>query len=254
MAQVLLGFVASTLIACSATQLPEPRRVHVLHEASPSSAPEVAPVTNAPVDVSVEPDVPTVTPSIDPDADLADRVMAWITRPRGPAWSKKWVKDAAFRFNPRVALKKGWPLEDWVRNEFVPAALAAAQGAHAPGQWPDAELLIVKAYWESRWKPDQVGRFVVRNGRLVHGRGGELGVMQIKPRICAQYTGHGEECADTRVNMRIAATILREHLVACEGRPRYALTYYGSGNGCAPPRAAERTVFIWADQLRRIRP
>lgn len=78
--------------------------------------------------------------------------------------------------------------------------------------------------------------------------------MQIKPRICARYIHSGEDCADTRVNLRIAATILRELLQSCgEGRHRQALRAYATGRGCAPPRYAEKAATVWAQQIREAR-
>ena len=231
-------FVAGGLLGCTA---------HARLPASTAATAVEAAATSQQAPVAVEPEAVAVaedTPAPLVTDDLAARAFAWAMKRR----------DGPFRFDPRVMKRKGWPGEAWVRDELVPAAIAAAEGARHPERWPDPELLLVKAWWESRWKPDAVGRFVVRNGRVVPGRGGELGVMQIKPRICARYMSPGEDCADTRVNLRVAATILRQHLATCEGRPRYALRFYGSGRGCAPPRRAEKTVFVWADQMRNIRP
>lgn len=181
---------------------------------------------------------PHLDPTVYPD-ELAGRALGWVTR----------RPDAAFRFG---AGRRRDGDEAWVREELVPAAIDAAQGARFPEAWPDAELLLAKAWWESRWRATQVGRFVVVAGRVVRGHGGEVGVMQIKPRICRRYVRAGEDCADTRVNLRIAATILREHLAACgAGRHRQALRFYATGQGCAPPRFAEKTVTVWAEQIRR---
>ena len=172
--------------------------------------------------------------------ELADRTLAWVEHRR----------DAVYRFSA-FGMRKGWPSRDWVRSELVPAALEAAQGARYPDDWPDAEVLLAKSWFESRWRPDEIGRFVSVNGRVVRGTGGEVGVAQIKPRVCRRYLRPGEDCADTRVNLRVAATILREHYAVCVGRPAYALRFYATGNGCGRPRNAERTVMNWAEQIRR---
>lgn len=172
---------------------------------------------------------------------LAARALAWVDR----------RPDGAFRFG---AGRRRDGDRAWVASVLVPAAVDASQGAHFPEAWPDAEVLLAKAWWESRWRATAIGRFVVVDGRAVPGTGGEVGVMQIKPRVCRRYVQAGEDCADTRVNLRIAATILREHLEACHGRPRFALRFYATGNGCAPPRYAERTVTNWAQQIRETVP
>lgn len=200
-------------------------------------------------------EVPAVVegPAVDV-GDLPDRALAWVHRPRGIGWSDRWIREAVFRFQPRVMARRSWPGENWVRSDLVPAAVLAAQGARYPDGWPDAELLLAKSWWESRWRPGEIGRFVVVNGRVVPGRGGEIGLMQIKPHICARYLGPGEDCADTHTNLRVAASILRELLETCGGRPRYALRAYATGAGCAPPRHGERTVIAWAQQLRERAP
>jgi hypothetical protein len=175
------------------------------------------------------------TPAAGPSS-LADRALAWVRhRP-----------DAAFRFDAKIAARRGWPGEDWVRAELVPAALEATQ----VGGWPDAEVCLALAWRESRWRPGEVGRFVMRHGRIVPGRGGEVGVAQVKPVNCRRYAP-GENCADTRVNLGIAATILRERFTACDSRPRWALRAYATNGTCAPPRYGDRMVSNWAEQLRR---
>jgi hypothetical protein len=164
---------------------------------------------------------------------LADRALRWVLE----------RSDGAFRMRERGS-------RNWVRNQLVPLAERAVDGL----PWPDAETLLAKAYWESRWRPA-----VIRPGS------GEHGLVQLMPRYVGRYLREGESRADLlkpEVNLRVAAARLRDDWDSCAEDEARALTRYASSRcviyrrnpdgsrRVVRPGIPERVVLNWAQQMR----
>ncbi len=167
---------------------------------------------------------------------LADRALAWVAE----------RSDGRWRMRERGSAR-------WVRYELVPLAEQAVEEV----EWPDAEALLAKAWWESRWRP------------VVFGKGDEHGLVQLMPRYAKRYLRAGETRASLlrpAVNLRVAAARLQDDWEACGRDEAQALARYASSQ-CVVyardqrgrrvvlrPGTPERVVLAWAEQMRVIDP
>lgn len=163
-----------------------------------------------------------------PTTTLADRALVWArTRP-----------DGHFRLRERGAVR-------FVRDVLVPIV----ERHTAQSTWPDAELVLAKSWFESRWRP------------TVRGVAGEHGLLQLMPPWDRRYRSSDENPLDPEVNIRIGVARLRDDYAACNEDPAGALARYARARCSVPasateikrPGMSERTVLGWAQTMRDLR-